>query len=175
MIWPASGSLAFNAAEPLSGLERGHACDDAPLYRWMRERTVRDVTARVRAWATEAQHPARAMGTIAGLEVAQASSSGRPGVYEVIDQQKRRYRIRADDLRVALNDARSGLLRASDRLPGNDFEFEIVGEKLTIRGRGFGHGVGLCQYCAAQWASEGHGALEMLGAFFPGASVRKAY
>lgn len=171
MVWPAKGRLEFNAAEPLGGHPRAHACDDAPLYRWSRRRGREEVSSRVRSWATAAGHAARGMGSIVRVEVIEVAPSGRPGVYLVVDDRHGRYRFLADDLRVAMNDGRPMPLSAADRLPSNDFEVEVLGDRVTIRGRGFGHGVGLCQYCAAQWAREGYSALDMLGAFFPGARL----
>lgn len=49
------------------------------------------------------------------------------------------------------------------------------GGDIRIRGRGFGHGVGLCQYCAKGFAERGQDAVTMLRAFYPGADVRKQY
>ena len=39
--------------------------------------------------------------------------------------------------------------------PTSDMEFEGKGTRVTIRGRGFGHGVGMCQYCTKSFAERG--------------------
>lgn len=47
----------------------------------------------------------------------------------------------------------------------------ISGDKVTFIGRGYGHGVGLCQWGAKGWAEEGKNAEEIVKAFFPGVSI----
>jgi SpoIID/LytB domain protein len=42
---------------------------------------------------------------------------------------------------------------------------------LRIEGRGWGHGVGLCQIGAAVMASEGYGYKEILEHYYPGSSL----
>jgi stage II sporulation protein D len=53
--------------------------------------------------------------------------------------------------------------------------WSIGGETITIVGRGFGHGVGLCQYSAKQLADEGEKWPEIVAQFYPGAQLRRAY
>jgi stage II sporulation protein D len=49
------------------------------------------------------------------------------------------------------------------------------GGQVVIRGRGFGHGVGMCQYCARAMAARGDDWREMVLRFYPGARVERAY
>jgi stage II sporulation protein D len=49
------------------------------------------------------------------------------------------------------------------------YELTLSGDSLEIAGRGYGHGVGLCQAGAYEMAREGHSELEILGFYFPGA------
>ncbi len=44
---------------------------------------------------------------------------------------------------------------------------------LVIGGRGFGHGVGLCQNGASGMARHGHSAFEILNHYYPGARIRQ--
>jgi len=61
----------------------------------------------------------------------------------------------------------------------NSSDVEVSGPRgannLTISGRGFGHGVGMCQYCARAFADRGEEWREMLARFYPGAGMVKAY
>lgn len=174
-IWPARGSLICNDAEPLNGPARAHACHDAPLYRWDRARGVDEVSERVRRWGEQVGHAAGRLGRVTAIEVVERAPSGRPGWFEVKDSVERRVRIKADDLRVAMNHAGERALERGRLLPSNDFEVEINRDAMTVRGRGYGHGVGLCQYCAAEWARQGFKAEQMLGAFYPGAAIECMY
>jgi stage II sporulation protein D len=57
------------------------------------------------------------------------------------------------------------------------FMLERLGERFRIQGRGFGHGVGLCQWGAEAMAKQGRTAEEILSFYFPeteiGRSVRR--
>lgn len=174
-VWPARGSLSFNAAEPLNGPVRAHACDGAPLFRWRRERGTAELSGRIAAWGERVGHAARRLGRLTAVRVIETAPSGRPGTYELADVNDRKVTIRADDLRVAMNFASGSQLSRGAWIPSNDFEVHTVGEHVTISGRGFGHGVGLCQYCAAEWAREGYRSEQMLSAFYPGARLARLY
>ena len=52
-------------------------------------------------------------------------------------------------------------------IPGNHFSVSPDGEALVVRGRGAGHGVGLCQQGAAGMALSGAGFLDILHHYFP--------
>ncbi len=61
------------------------------------------------------------------------------------------------------------------RVASSDFEVVIRGDKAIITGRGFGHGVGLCQYCAKAFAERGEDWRTMMARFYPGARVTNMY
>ncbi|MCA9784865.1 MAG: hypothetical protein KC518_14885, partial [Candidatus Cloacimonetes bacterium] len=51
--------------------------------------------------------------------------------------------------------------------------FDWEGDTLVITGKGWGHGVGLCQLGAARMAAAGHSAEEILSHYYPGTFLRK--
>ncbi len=55
------------------------------------------------------------------------------------------------------------------------FEVKLSGKKLLFTGRGYGHGVGMCQWGAKAMAEAGHTYREILANYYPDAEVRKAY
>jgi len=55
------------------------------------------------------------------------------------------------------------------------FEVEATRDSMKIKGRGFGHGVGMCQYGAEEMASKGASSLEILERYYPGAKVYQAW
>ena len=50
-----------------------------------------------------------------------------------------------------------------------------AGTLFLIDGRGWGHGVGMCQWCAAGWSQRGMKYTEILKKSYPGATLVKAY
>lgn len=179
-IWPERSSVNFRlvSSQGRVSTDRPFACETAPLFRWEVVRSRDALTRRVRGWAIREGHDRLArMGEIHSLAVAEVSSSGRPIEYRVIDVHGRGYEVGAEPLRNALNATVDGVgrVRSADRVRSNDFEFAVSGGRVRISGRGFGHGVGLCQYCAKGMAERGERAEAMLRLFYPAADLRRAY
>lgn len=62
------------------------------------------------------------------------------------------------------------------RLRSNVITELVNGEEaVTIRGRGFGHGVGLCQWGAYTLAKEGKKAAEIAQYYFQGTKIEKRW
>ena len=82
-------------------------------------------------------------------------------------------RLRADDLRVAL--ARAGASGARNIYSMN-CQWRDAGAAIEFfDGRGFGHGVGLCQWGAQGKAAAGWTAGQILQFYYPGARVKRLY
>lgn len=61
------------------------------------------------------------------------------------------------------------------RLPSLQFEASTEDETVVFRGRGSGHGVGLCQWGARGRAIRGADYREILAHYYPGAEIRRMY
>jgi stage II sporulation protein D len=61
------------------------------------------------------------------------------------------------------------------RLPSLLFDVDTEGDTAVFRGRGSGHGVGLCQWGARARALGGDGYREILAHYYPGAEIRRMY
>jgi stage II sporulation protein D len=71
--------------------------------------------------------------------------------------------MKATDLRKALG---------WSRLPSTSFTVSRDNDTLVFEGRGYGHGVGLCQWSALQMAREGKTYKEILSYFYPGTTLQ---
>ncbi|NCO67491.1 MAG: cell division protein [Nitrospirae bacterium CG_4_10_14_0_8_um_filter_41_23] len=71
--------------------------------------------------------------------------------------------INATDLRKALG---------WSRLPSTNFSVTRDGDSMIFKGKGYGHGVGLCQWGALQMAREGKNYKEILSFFYPGTIIQ---
>lgn len=72
--------------------------------------------------------------------------------------------VSAEDFRLAV-----GQSLGWNQLPSTWFEISRQGDRFYFHGRGWGHGVGLCQKGAAAMAAQNHSAVEILAQYFPGA------
>ena len=102
-------------------------------------------------------------------------TSGRPLGYRLTDVNGHQAVIRADALRRSL-----GTLPRLDgsgpaALRSSDLSVRIRGGRVRITGRGFGHGVGLCQYGAQAMALEGADARTILERYYPEAKIEAAW
>jgi stage II sporulation protein D len=75
---------------------------------------------------------------------------------------------------VSASALRFGIGRALgwDRVRSDAYDVGVHNGALVFDGRGHGHGVGLCQEGAAEMATEGKSAREILAFYFPGTAVR---
>ena len=71
--------------------------------------------------------------------------------------------VNATDLRKALG---------WSRLPSTNFSIAADGNLFVFGGKGYGHGVGLCQWSTLQMAREGSKYREILSFFYPGTSIQ---
>lgn len=62
---------------------------------------------------------------------------------------------------------------SESHLKSSMFEAVFEGDKVTLNGKGWGHGVGLCQIGAAVMAYEGHAYEHILNHYYPGATIEK--
>ncbi|MFN4879336.1 MAG: SpoIID/LytB domain-containing protein [Flavobacteriia bacterium] len=62
-------------------------------------------------------------------------------------------------------------LREEFKLKSSFFDAVVVGEELVLSGKGFGHGVGLCQEGAMQMAKKGYSYDQILRYYYPGARL----
>lgn len=60
---------------------------------------------------------------------------------------------------------------SESHLKSSAFDASISDGRLVLRGRGWGHGVGLCQIGAAVMASKGYDYRQILGHYYPGAKI----
>jgi stage II sporulation protein D len=77
-----------------------------------------------------------------------------------------------DPVRIAATEFRKKL--GWDRLPSTMVtELSKSEDAFVFEGRGYGHGVGMCQWSALQMARDGKSYRQILNYFYPGAEIRK--
>jgi stage II sporulation protein D len=95
------------------------------------------------------------------ISVARRGESGRAVTLEIDGAE-----IGADEFRLAVGESLGW-----DRIPSTWFEVSRQGDGYAFHGRGWGHGVGLCQKGAAAMALQGRPTQEILEQYFPGTRV----
>ena len=175
--WPTGPGWEFNLAEPIQSHPREFACQNSPLFRWTVTRDRQELVKRIRAFGEKNQVAVRRIKDLTAVEVIGVDADQRPNRYKVIEPGGAWYQLAAEELRVACNFDAPGCpaIERKTRVNSGDFEMKVAGGTVTISGRGFGHGVGMCQFCAKGFAERGENWRTMVARFYPGARVEKVY
>jgi len=113
-------------------------------------------------------------GRLRNLEILEKTASGRVA-RRAVTTDAGVYHVRGDRVRWVLKPADGNPFILRSAL----FEVEMVrdGERLVevaVRGRGYGHGIGLCQTGALAMAERGRTLREILAHYYPGAVLAEA-
>lgn len=176
--WPTSRGFEFNLARPLQGMERAFECEGSPRFRWRVERPAARLARRIAAWGAANGSLVRKLDSIRSIEPSAYNATGRPSKHRITDGEGKWYELSAEELRLAMNFTDGGQLwplASGERVLSGDIDVAVRGATAEITGRGFGHGVGMCQFCAEGFSKRGESATMMLSRFYPGAEVRRLY
>ena len=101
-------------------------------------------------------------GALASLAVKERTPTGRIRTLSLTDSKGRFVDIAAKDFRQALG---------SDVIRSTNFSFVLDKETVLFSGRGWGHGVGLCQWGALGMSKAGSSYVDILAFYYPGAKI----
>lgn len=176
-VWPTGQGYEFNLDAPIQAHRREVACDASPRFRWEAVRDRAEVSRRIREWGKANGSPVAKLGLLVSVSAAETNADGRPTKYTLSDDRRATYTLPAESLRQACNQTVAGLpeLTRQTRVWSSDMEFVGKGNVVSIRGRGFGHGVGMCQFCTKGFADRGRSWRQIVLGFYPGAKLERAY
>lgn len=170
-VWRSEGEpFLRRVSDRMPGREQRYYCDIAPRFYWERTLTGEELDATVaRYLSAYARVPSAGPGGVESIRVANRTPSGRVGDLEI--------RTIRGTFTVRGNEARS-VIRAGggELLPSSYFslttELSSTGiARIVLRGNGFGHGVGMCQWGAIGRARAGQSARNILRTYFPGTTI----
>lgn len=125
-------------------------CEISPYWIWER-----------RIQLTEIEKALNISG-IRGISIKSYTSTNRVKQLDITGDTKTTT-INATDLRKALG---------WSRLPSTNFTIVREGNSMIFKGKGYGHGVGLCQWSSQEMAREGKNYKEILSFFYPGTTIQ---
>ena len=128
-------------------------CKSSNTYEWKEQIALKDIEAKLKQ-------------KISDIKIGSRSRDGRVQTVEILNGNKQT-RMSGHELRMTLGPMRmkSTLLK----------EIKILKDKLFIAGRGFGHGVGMCQYGALGLAKKGKRYQDILAYYYPGTELKYLY
>lgn len=144
-IWPRAKAVSYLPSQP------DQFCTRDGGREWASEITRDELTSALAA------HGLAAPGW-QNIAIARRGESGR-AVFLRLDNTE----VGADEFRLAVGESLGW-----NKIPSTWFEVSRQGDSFAFHGRGWGHGVGLCQKGAAAMALQGRSAGEILQQYFPG-------
>ncbi len=145
-------------------------CSFSSKYRWP---TVRVSKAEIFSKLCRNDNRFASLGALETIRTISQLSHGRPVWVDVVGTTGAALRVRAETIRLALI---FGGSQAAKRLYSMNCEIVDAGAYIEFRnGRGYGHGVGLCQHGAEGMARAGKTGEEIMGFFYARATIVRAY
>jgi stage II sporulation protein D len=131
-----------------------HLAAAAPNFQWTLELRLDDLAELLRRGGVP-------VGAVRGIEVTERTTSLRAGTVTVRGSA-RIQRLRGSDFRRVVG---------YDTLKSTLFAVAVDGDVARFSGRGYGHGVGMCQWGAKSMAELGASARQILTFYYPGAAL----
>ena len=155
---------------PLQGGQVCPYCGDSPRYRWP---AVRFAKADIHRALVHCYQAAASLSGVAEIRPVERTTYGRVIWVDVLDASGASIRLRAEDIRLAL--LRANVPDARN-LYSMNCRWRDAGDAIEFYdGRGFGHGVGLCQWGARGMAAAGATGEQILRFYYPGAKLHRSY
>lgn len=141
---------------PLKGVDC-RFCENAPNYRWKKNFRSLDIQKTLNLHGFN-------MGSIQKLQVLDRTDSGRVKTLKVVTR---------DGGSVNIPGTRFREIIGPNVLKSNYYEIEMKGYYFDVIGRGWGHGVGMCQWGIYRMARERYDYKDTLEYYYPGATWTK--
>jgi stage II sporulation protein D len=148
-----SGSLWKVDIPPLKGVKCPY-CHKSPYFYW-------NYDIGLDAFREKLRKANYVTGPAESIEILKKNNSGRVESI-VVKTDKTSYVIKAKDLRNLIG---PGFIRSTN------FEVRIENKKVCFQGKGWGHGVGMCQWGAFAMAKKKKSAEDILSFYYPGADI----
>lgn len=142
--------------EPLRGVDLGEFDRESPKHTWEVVMPASEVNARLIEKRIRPDSPIR-------IAADQVSSSGHAQTVRVYAPTGHYVVAKAADVRFALG------------LPSTSFTAERNGDEWVFRGKGYGHGCGMCQWSARGMAKQGWDSARILKTMYPGSELKTLY
>ena len=159
-------------------------CDPSPRFRWTAsftqdqlretlEKYIMSITPATEPPVTPSPSTPRAsLGRITGFRVDRRTASDRVASVS-IQTERGNYTVRGNDVRFILRTPSGSLLNSTYFTAETSADGSGAIGNLVIRGGGYGHGIGMCQWGAIGRARAGQDYRTILTTYFPGTTVSR--
>ncbi len=159
----------FDGIETASPLRGGVKCDYCRIgpessYRWG---PVKLPASEVMTRVAQRFPAVWSLGELKAIETMEKTKSGRPTRLKLVGTTGEVLEVPAENFRLAIG---------ASVIKSTDCHVRVSrGEVIWENGKGYGHGLGLCQWGMQGQAQQGKTATEILKFYYPGSRLSKAY
>jgi len=160
----------LSVSDRIPGTDR-YYCDIAPRFRWTRTLDAETLNSGLaRYLAQYAAVPGGRPGRAQSVAIDRHTESGRVGIL-AIGTDRGNFALRGNDIRYVLRQPGGEILNSTYFSVETTTASDGSVSRLTIRGMGYGHGVGMCQWGAIGRARAGQDFRTILRTYYPGTTV----
>ncbi len=156
--WTEDGNNVWGEAKPYLKMIRCKYCKNSPAFNWSQKIPLSKFESALRS---------------AGYRIKGINSIKILSQYDSGRVKKLRISGKSGEITISGVDFRR--IMGYDVIKSTMFEVFIEGSSAVFKGRGSGHGVGLCQWGAKGMAEDGYTYREILEHYFPGTEIRRWY
>ncbi len=144
-------------------------CDISPHFKWTRTLSGSDLNQSVARYLSRyTSVPGGDPGLVRDVSVKSHTASGRVGTLDV-QTTRGTFTLRGDDMRYVLRKYGGAILSSTLFTVSTDRNRSGALTRVVLEGRGYGHGVGMCQWGAIGRARAGQDFRTILHTYYPGA------
>jgi stage II sporulation protein D len=170
-VWGGSGLPYLKRVSDRVGAGDRHYCDIAPRYRWTRTLDEGQLNAALTQYLKDyTDVPGGRPGQARNVVVRSRTPSGRVGTL-AIETERGTFPVRGNESRYVLRTPGGEILPSAYFSVEPELGRDGLIARVTLRGQGYGHGVGMCQWGAIGRARAGQTFRTILGTYYPGTSV----
>ena len=159
-----------SVSDRIPGTDRFY-CDIAPRFRWERTFTRAALRALLDRYLKDyTTVSSRGPGAPRAVDVQSRTPSGRVRALEIVTDRGH-YTVRMDNIRFVLRAPDGEILNSTAFTVENERDANGDLSRVIVRGDGYGHGVGMCQWGAIGRARAGQDYRTILRAYYPGTTV----
>lgn len=145
--------------EPLKGCRACYFCSNAPHYQWQFNTNLKTIQKNLADYSKTEEK-------LIDIVIMERNATGRVKTLELDYEGGKKVQACAKDFRA---------LMGSNAMRSTNFYISKEGETIILSGKGWGHGVGLCQYGALGMAKKGYSYRQILEFYYPKARIMKIY
>jgi stage II sporulation protein D len=162
-----------SVSDQIPGSSR-YYCDIAPRFHWTRTIEGADLNAALaRYLANYTTVPGKRPGIAREVSINGHTTSGRVATIKIATDRGS-FIVRGNDIRYVLRQVGGEILNSTYFSVESATGLDGMLSQLIIRGNGYGHGVGMCQWGAIGRARAGQDYLTILRTYYPGTTVGPA-